>query len=311
MSTVVWQPLPPNGDSHHWTRVLRLHASAASQIITCDLEVVAVSELGNNISYEAISYRWGDPTTLETIICNHAPVKISRNLMSALRSLRSEQRDRVLWADSRYINQNDEDEKANQVARFGLVFSCASRVMIWLGDGSDGTSDGFPTLQKLALLNDESDMTGWRPRTEATENDRRALCRLIGNEYFERLWVIQEIVKARDAVLRCGDAELPSGVFDSGMSYFYDTVGEPLTHPNIQSVMTTIALRHSKGTPLMLSPLLYNLRSQQMTDSLDKIFAVIGLLSPDGIPPSDELIPNYRVDVCSSYTQAAYHCLRE
>lgn len=95
------------------------------------------SDDGKRPIYHALSYVWGDAAHKETIVCNDAPVEVTKNLHEALGQLCPQFPDRVLWVDSLCINQNDSAEKAGQVAMMGEVFAAACNVICWLGPADD------------------------------------------------------------------------------------------------------------------------------------------------------------------------------
>lgn len=67
---------------------------------------------------------------------------ITRNLQSALLSLRSPQTSRILWIDAFCINQSNPLEKALQVSMMNIIYAQAKEVIVWLGD-DDCYSDMF------------------------------------------------------------------------------------------------------------------------------------------------------------------------
>jgi hypothetical protein len=61
--------------------------------------------------------------------------QVTGNLIEALSRLRHAFKDRVLWIDALCINQDGEGaEKPCQVLLMSEIYSCASQVLIWLGE---------------------------------------------------------------------------------------------------------------------------------------------------------------------------------
>jgi hypothetical protein len=77
-------------------------ATERSMPITCRLEVV---KLCDEPIYEALSWNWGDPNDNDEIILESRRWLIRRNLVTAHRYLRYEDRTRIMWIDALPINQ--------------------------------------------------------------------------------------------------------------------------------------------------------------------------------------------------------------
>lgn len=112
------------------TRILKLLPGSADEPIRCTLRVVRINAY---LSYEALSYTWGDSAHRVEVQVNGQPLPVTRNLGAALCALRLPSRVRHVWVDAICINQDDIRERAMQVAEMGHVYRNATRVLIWLG----------------------------------------------------------------------------------------------------------------------------------------------------------------------------------
>jgi hypothetical protein len=83
--------------------------------------------------YDALSYRWGQPTGTKRIMVNGQGVPVSANLHDALSSLRLPDSSRLLWVDALCINQDDDAEKAAQVSLMGAIYRQAEIVVVFFG----------------------------------------------------------------------------------------------------------------------------------------------------------------------------------
>ncbi|KAF5636720.1 heterokaryon incompatibility protein [Fusarium tjaetaba] len=90
-------------------------------------------------TYSALSYVWGDASEQQYILVNRVLFRIRRNLYQALMQLRSNGVTGWLWIDSICIQQKNIDEKSYQVGMMREIFSSASRVYSWLGEGTLST----------------------------------------------------------------------------------------------------------------------------------------------------------------------------
>jgi hypothetical protein len=137
--------LQPFGDSEH-TNTIEIHGRKLSGV---------KKDQGPEdfISYEALSYCWGDNTTFKTpIVCNGARLEITRNLKSALWHLRNKEKVRVLWVDAICINQEDPLEREQQVSHMREIYEQAERVIVWLGESADGSDAALSLCARVAVV---------------------------------------------------------------------------------------------------------------------------------------------------------------
>ncbi|KAI8957120.1 HET-domain-containing protein [Daldinia sp. FL1419] len=204
----------------------------------------------DTLQYEALSYVWGpkrrrtrvnvsedDSATtngLRNIFkSKFTHIWITRNLDVALRHLRYAREPRVMWIDALCINQADEIEKGPQVAMMSEIYQSARRVVAWLGP-EENDSDQAMHLVDYVGSELELDAATWdlRPAEGCKDpsicdyhislpfNDRdlHAICHLMFREWFERLWIRQEIYLAgSDAVIMCGFCQVQWSIFRRGL----------------------------------------------------------------------------------------------
>lgn len=192
--------------------------------------------------YKALSYVWGVGKKSHSICvnspgkCGEASIAITQSLDIALRHLRNPKETVTLWIDQICINQADNDEKAEQVAMMGSIYTAASQVLVWLGppgDGSDRLMDAWQDVgQKARDIGIESYMKPQRyhlmsaivrnedPTDEATMHFQNLLAHSVDvfapimrelalktwfeRPYFSRVWIIQEFCLCADTVFVCG-----------------------------------------------------------------------------------------------------------
>jgi hypothetical protein len=107
--------------------------------------------LDDNPVYQALSYTWGDPNRVCTIILNGQKISVGTNLEEALQYFYSISYLGLLWVDAICINQNDNDEKNWQVQQMRDIYAQAEFVIAWLGAASDGSD---LAMEKLAIAGD-------------------------------------------------------------------------------------------------------------------------------------------------------------
>ncbi|KAL2017902.1 hypothetical protein VTK56DRAFT_1558 [Thermocarpiscus australiensis] len=188
------------------------------------------ARLDDRPSYEAISYCWGDPTDTRIVFCAHKVLHVTASLYTALKRLRHADRERILWADAVCINQKDNDEKGRQVQLMSRIYAQPTRVLIWLGEdtaGLDGLAECLrgakevlpPETHDFEVLYENSKevfLEANRLRREGKPNfldhNWAPMNNLLCRPWFDRRWIIQEVVLADDSVPRvaiCGGIEFP------------------------------------------------------------------------------------------------------
>jgi hypothetical protein len=156
---------------------------------------------------------------------------VTRNLHDGLQQLAASGfLGKWLWIDAICIDQENNDEKAIQVALMGDIYSTASKVIIWLGADTRDLGEFvwlctdflFAMSKYLAVFGIE-DLKAQTPfsqniltysKLECPFGDLLTcfekylrFCRR--RRWFSRIWVVQETVLARDIVVQCGTMSLP------------------------------------------------------------------------------------------------------
>lgn len=192
-----------------------------------------------NGRFTALSYVWGSPENPKTIFVRNSDgefgtLSVTRNLEEALRHLRWTDKPRVMWIDAICINQGDMDERSKQVIFMAQLYNLARDVVVWLGpERNDGefalkmlkswgdriAVDWTKTSLKILDSHEDGQAEGGDADMElpltakSTQLNYRqgwALYHLMNREWFERLWVRQEVLADVPKSFRCGNAEFDS-----------------------------------------------------------------------------------------------------
>jgi len=194
-------------------RILILHGGSSGEPLRGTLEHTIV-ETGTG--YHAISYSWGDSSTPCSILLEGCQMPLTQSLFNTLVRLRYPNKDRQLWADGLCINQSDNVEKAAQVALMPQIYTYAGRVLVHLGmeaDGSELLPDLLSKLEKanasssrVQMLSSEEFLSHGLPSPD--DGVWKALVAFFCRPWFLRVWIIQEVILARDIRFFCGSWEL-------------------------------------------------------------------------------------------------------
>ena len=189
-----YQPL-----QHDEIRLITLAPGKWTDPIECSLQIVS---LDDSPTYEALSYVWGNVSLREWIRLENSHFDVSKSLEVALRHLRHEDSERVMWIDAICINQSDDAEKSQQVKKMQFIYARTSHLVVWVGEASEDSNLAMRTLEQIGEELKEAQF--WevnlanvsliRDMPEAIEDfDPKpwvALNRLFGRHWFERVWVL-------------------------------------------------------------------------------------------------------------------------
>jgi hypothetical protein len=177
-------------------RIIEIAPGKLEDDIVLSMRCASLDDPG--LSYEGLSYTWGDPSNPRTITCNGIPFQATRNLFSALRRLR-EIEQRVFWIDAICINQNDVYERAEQVKQMLRIYKQATAVFLDLGEAPDNMQDLFELLIALnkVLSAHENDTMLFHPSQfpelglpPVDDKAWVAWQEVLARAYFSRLWVV-------------------------------------------------------------------------------------------------------------------------
>ncbi|KAF5624776.1 heterokaryon incompatibility het-6 [Fusarium sp. NRRL 25303] len=267
-------------------RVLRLHKGHFGDCLHGDFETASLRHRDveseepevtpsdareDAASYEAVSYTWANGNGKRDK--DHAifigkrwdMLPITENCYDALQNCRLDDQDRRLWVDAICINQANISERTHQVGMMRHIYSTASRVLIYLGMEDTGSS--------LELSHDPEILSG--------------------NPYFSRIWVVQEIASAKQALVL----------------YHRQAMRWSFFHRNLQGLSSKRWMRHF-GSPRQIDDargfltLLEDTRNCNASDPRDKIFALLGLWE-------EPIEPDYTLSPQAVYTGLASTLIRD
>jgi hypothetical protein len=171
--------------------------------------------------FEALSYTWGSQIDTYPISCNRRLLRIHHNLHNALPYLARRNRDTAkmlpLWIDAVCINQTDDNEKSIQINLMNLIYKQASKVWAWLGLAEEQSKLSLlmSSLPTIVAYNKQIIECNHVPTPERPAELRRidityrnAIFHLFRNQWFYRVWVIQEASLTNSITFVCGHHEI-------------------------------------------------------------------------------------------------------
>jgi hypothetical protein len=198
-------------------------------------EIFPVSLEHTPTSYIAISYAWGDVDQKSEIILERevtddagrttierTPHRVTASLRGALEAVREKGRDVWVWVDALCINQDDVAERTRQVQLMTDIYSKAESVAIWLGPEENDSEIALELLKDL----DSSEAARARLRglihSGSGGAELRSIVALFERDYWDRLWVVQEVFNARRKSVHCGSAKMPWQAFNIASQMFFE-----------------------------------------------------------------------------------------
>lgn len=271
---------------------LRLLRPVSVTPFRLDFKIVTVSR-SSATSYTALSYAWGTESSTEHIFLNGRPFPVRPNLWSCLFNLAGNECNMNLWVDAICINQEDNLEKSNQVKRMNDTYTRADHVAVWLGLPSIcetyQSQCPDPATRKTCQVQ-RGDFDWW----DNIED-------LARRPYWNRYWVIQEMLLGRNILIWCGNHAIlwndfqdilcsHAGIVDQYTSTRRDWNSDD--YPALSLIMG----RHVDRFPENREPLgalLVQHRRSECKDPRDRVFALMGLVDPEEAVLLSRFFPDY------------------
>lgn len=222
----------PLDDPRACIRLLRVLSIDLGRDIPVHCELSTWPDIEGAPKYDAISYTWGEELPVSTIVVNGKQMSVRSNCEYVLRQTSPYVKDGYLWIDAVCINQSDDDEKGEQVAKMGEVFKNATQVFACVGQHMDDSEILYNMMQK-----DERYFHSWRNfalveesiyfhpiyrypkalfwklklkfRNVAIARLRKALKAFLTRPYFQRVWIYQELFLAQVVNVICSHDIVP------------------------------------------------------------------------------------------------------
>jgi hypothetical protein len=289
-------------------RLLLLESGQRRDPVRCQLQTIDLLQPGPWF-YDALSYTWGLPTpTRRKVFINGTPVSYRENLWRFLVERRHLKRPLYFWIDTVCINQQNNRERTDQVAKMGKIYATANEVSVWLGQ-EDADSDMAMKFLVTVLENSSmsNDQFHAQYSTSRYLKQWTAVLALFSRPYWGRVWIIQEIINASSSVrIYCGRLTITWEAIDcvlqilSTESRKSDEVQADSHSPSrlqyeLTKTMAAEIWRHSRQlsgslygqkiptsvVQMTLYDLIVRYRKSSCTDMRDKIFALLGLVHND------------------------------
>lgn len=112
-------------------RLLSLLPGKFGDLVECRIQIENLRQ--TDLKYQTLSYVWGDSSIRTPILVDGRIEQVTANLGSALKYMRQEDVETVLWIDAICINQENLEEKTHQISIMGDIYKRCTEVKMWLG----------------------------------------------------------------------------------------------------------------------------------------------------------------------------------
>jgi hypothetical protein len=298
-----YHPLDPDRDTDSIRLVLIQPHTKDDDLLSCSLIHVKFAEKPR---YNALSYMWGDEAVKVDILLEGALFQVGQNLWDALDYLRSSGTQMPFWIDAICINQPDVEERNRQLPMMKWIYFRADTVVTWLGkkyskyqmpkkvqtiqhdvnqdsDNSLTTSEiTAESLETTTLISPAQDdlaeaflpsdslfIKKLKKRKKRVSDERALVEELRSDEYWDRLWIIQEIGRARQNLVCFGTSAMDWNAFIEMVTLSKSSGDGPLRLDRL--------LKKKYTGSLTLQTLLKEHRKALCKEPRDKIYGLIGL----------------------------------
>ena len=289
--------------------------------------------------FAALSYRWTKDEPVCVLIAGSQSFNVRPNLYHYLLTVKAKGDDGWLFIDALCINQHDVDERSRQVGLMGEIDSRASEVMVWLPPSTEikhAVTKFIDSVEGLqaSKLPEASEELRWQMMTMVIqsldrsddENSRSLYEKIIwgllcGDDYWTRLWPIQELLLAQRLTLCCSGliidgARLPAILAKHNSELYNVVASQPDTpaHKLFQNtsegmihmivMMTAVSnLKYDRGLDfsvdirMPLHEAIIAFAGQRCTDRRDRVFGLLGIVQPS-------VTADYRMSAAEVYLRA-------
>jgi hypothetical protein len=110
-----------------------------------------------------------------------------------------------LWIDALCINQSKVQERNHQVGQMKDIYTQAAKMIVWLGKSDAHDEEAFGSLETYQPTMHAFQRNSW--------SSWDAWYHLSRKPYWRRVWIIQELILAKEAYLWCGEMRANSADF--------------------------------------------------------------------------------------------------
>lgn len=259
--------------------------------------------------YHALSYVWGDSQqTRRVYLQGHGTgwhsFPLHENLWRFLDYVwRHKKFTRLFWTDFICLNQKSPEEKAQQIPRMFTIYCNAVLVVAWLQ--SPEQEQEHPGLGELVRWSDglKPAQVIWpyeslREEIElrfAEFDDHRAWEQLMTNEYWQRAWIVQEVMAAKKVCVTFEDVSIDFDRLPALLIPYRTHWESHVVMAAQEHVFWTLFKNRAGAGKVPLWTILLDGDRYKCSRPADRVYGFLGILSDhdDGSSPGDHIKIDY------------------
>jgi hypothetical protein len=212
-------------------------------------------------TYRALSYTWGSADVTQSITINGKAFLVRDNLYHLLELYAGRHAGEYIWIDQICIAQYKTSERNHQVQLMSWIYRGAAEVLIWIS----------PSQNPYQTCRIASSRDHWHGTYGAWKCDK--LEHLLVNDYWKRVWIIQEILLSRSRRIFYGDSIL------TWQQLHYMADGNSVHTPRIpMQLFWLLQVLTSGFRNVGFADAIANCCQSECQDPRDKVYGLQGLL---------------------------------
>lgn len=297
-------------------RLIKVLPDRVNGCIACSIEHFNEKQQGT-IEYHALSYFWGDPELKRLIYLRDQRnewgwLQLHENLWLFLDyAWRRKMFDQLFWTDYLCLNQGSNEEISQQVSRMHAIYRNAELVVTWLNLEEEQQT----VLRKLLGVRDrilrmpqhQRSMAYWAEQLVVAHKELSIWLpdgkfRVIKNPYWERVWIVQEVVVAKKVCITTRDLSinLEELCYLLAPLQTFDDLSKP-------SIWALRAMRRAGGN-IPLWRILTSFGAYKSKHRVDRIYGMLGLANhnEDGTSTAKNIQVDYDKPECYVWLDAVF-----
>ncbi|KAI1370230.1 HET-domain-containing protein [Hypoxylon crocopeplum] len=319
--------------SRNQIRLLEILPGSGDEDIRASHRIACLDE---QAKYRALSYVWGGSSEGRSVVLEGSVIKVTDNLFSALRTIRSSSESIILWVDALCINQEDAIEKRDQVHLMRRIYTQCTNCFVHLGKvnaSETGAPDHDPlgvaqaVWEAIRIVADPtpySELPSGLATREAQARAGKAFQFVQRGPWWTRIWTIQEGVAPPRHTLIWGPLTMPWEVFvkfsgnamdlkwpdNLGLDFFAFFPEGRALHLTASFTGLGMAAAWANQTPNPLE-MLWRFRHRHSGDPRDKVYSILGLLHEGEQPLPSVTSSDYELPAATLFKRVTIDLIRD
>ena len=232
------------------------------------------------IQYHALSYLWGDPQPTRQVYLQGPgkewrPLPLHENLWKFLdHAWQRKLFHQLFWTDRLCLDQNGHEEISEQVPRMHAIYRGAELVVIWLQLKEE--EEQF--LRKLVKSRHYLNLTPgvWHKKMKKRiPLYQDAIWGAMENPYWERVWIVQEVVVAQKVCVTCRDTSIGLDELRPLLDPFWTGKFHDPGKPS----MWRLCEMRDEGGRVPLWKVLRDFTGYQSSRPVDRVYGLLGMVA--------------------------------